>query len=521
MRAAVAIAALSLAACHVNVEGAPCSVPGTTTECPSGQACGNDGKCSERAAACVGAQTFCRPGVTPKRCRASPAAIETCIGDDICGTWAALNGDTCTTGLVCALPGGVPSCACAAVSEILVDQSAPSGSLAPTGAPQPAECRFKKLGDALAYAATFPPPVPAEITVRALGTPTPGAPIQFAAESFPLVVPHGVTLATSAAQPNPSDWVISATAGPHNMIELHDGAVIDGFTLHGAPATGNGIVVVCGSTAPATARNIVLDGGNTLDRGVVVTGTCGVTATQLDVSAMTKSGLYVNTGSPVGLTVTGGSLRNNIQSGAEVVAGELSISGAAARFDISGNGQHGVRAATDQVGPQPIALSLTYVDVHENGEVGVLAKDLTSTSSASIASSLLRKNLASSSLSQYGTGRSAGGLLVWGNLPMTQAAPPVPAFAFKGNTVCSNAGDEIGVFSNDPWPLSGDFCDPTSSNVFVNPGASSYYIYSTSTGDDVPATSNWWSPNPPTGFIVKAAIVPSCGPVTVTPPECN
>ena len=58
--AALAAALLALAGCKVEVEGAPCSVPGQGADCPSGQACGNDLRCSMAAASagCV----FCTDG---------------------------------------------------------------------------------------------------------------------------------------------------------------------------------------------------------------------------------------------------------------------------------------------------------------------------------------------------------------------------------------------------------------------------------------------------------------------------
>ena len=76
MRAAiVAVATLALVACQVNVEGAHCNQPGSAEQCPSGQACGNDGRCSERAAAC-GAR--CTPGEVRCGGTSGSAAVKTC-----------------------------------------------------------------------------------------------------------------------------------------------------------------------------------------------------------------------------------------------------------------------------------------------------------------------------------------------------------------------------------------------------------------------------------------------------------
>jgi hypothetical protein len=414
--------------------------------------------------------------------------------------------------------------------DIVVDTAAPPSALVPSGAAQPAACRFAKLGDALTYARDVwlpaHAPTSTAVTVRAIGSSMPGNPVIFDAESFPLVVARGVTLATSATPSEAANWIVSAAATGSNLVELHDGAIIDGFTVRSVSATGDGIVVACLGATPARLRNVVVDGGAALARGVVVgDGPCGLEATQLNVTNATKSGLHVDTGSTaIGITVTDGSLKSNGESGAEVVSGLLSISGSAARFDISSNARHGVRAVTNQVTPRPISLSLALADVHNNGQVGVLVRDLTATSAASVTSTYIRKNSATPAFSLYGTGRIAGGLLLWGRLPMTQDPTPVPAFAFKANTVCSNAGDAIGIFSDDPWPLSGDPCPPVGSNnnAFAFPALSSYYVFSTTTTSTlVPARNNYWAPNPPTGLVVNADYVPSCGTPPAIPTECN
>jgi hypothetical protein len=157
-------------------------------------------------------------------------------------------------------------------------------------------------------------------------------------------------------------------------------------------------------------------------------------------------------------------------------------------------------------------LELHLADVHENGEVGVLVKELGSGSSVAVTSSRIRKNTGTSAFSVYGNNRVAGGLLLWGNMPTT--------FEFQGNTVCSNSTDQVGVYSDDRWNLSAADC--TSSNVFVRPG-SGYYVYSTTELPDVevPAINNRWAPNPPTGLVVKTTIAPSCGSVLPAPVFCQ
>lgn len=511
MRVAFALAAaVVVTACQVNVEGAPCAIPGTATDCPDGQACGNDLKCSEEAGSCVAAKTFCTQDTD--LCRGNVPGH--CAPSGACGRFTATMSD-CGP-LVCDMTIASPYCRCpthVAGTEFAVDpaNSAPPATGA-TGVLTPAQCRYGRLGDAIAAAVAHGGPT----TVRAYRN---RPQIVFDAETFPLVVPRAVTLQTSDDPASPANWLISAPAGTSDLIRVEDGAVLDGFSVATAAATGDGIVVQCGAGASVSPllSNVVVDGGNTLRRGVAVEGACGLNASELRVSRASRAGLYVNT--PAGaqpVTVTGGSLQSNGESGVEVVSGQVTLAGlGTAPLDVSGNKRHGIRASPDAISPLGIALTIGSADVHDNGEVGILVKDLVQgSSSVSISSTLIRKNSATAAYSQYGTGRLAGGVLLWGNLPT--AAP----FAFKGNTICANASDGVGVYSNDGWSLSGDAgCDATK-NVFVMHAVSGYYVYSTTTGGDIPAQNNAWDPDPPTGLVMKASYVPSCG-VPSVPAACN
>ncbi|HET8542429.1 MAG TPA: hypothetical protein VFL83_21325 [Anaeromyxobacter sp.] len=510
---AAAALALALAACSVDVEGAPCRVPGEATDCPSGQACTPALICSKHVGGCVAAGTFCTPG--GRRC--AGALREACVGGDDCGVWQVVE-DCGASGLACGDPGGAPACVCPApAAEIVVDVAAPRGDVVPTGAAQPAACRFGTIGAALAYARdTWPavhPGTPA--VVRAVGAATAEAPLVFAGETFPIRIPAGVTLATASSPPAPLAWVVRAdpqTAS--NVLELESGAVVEGFTLRSASATGDGIVVACGTgSAPAVANDVRVEGGGFLLHGVTVTGGCGLTASELVVSGATKSGVRVNAASPtVGVTITGGAIQGCGESGAEVLGGLLVLQGKTTgsgdvHLEIESNARHGVRAAPAPLSPRAIDLRLHLADVHDNGEVGVLVKDLGPSSTVRISSSRLRKNTGTNVHSVYGNGRIAGGLLLWGNMPTR--------FELHGNTLCANSVDQVGVYSDDRWPLSAPDC--TASNVFVKPG-SGYFVYSTTElpNNEVPAENNRWSPNPPPPSLVMSAdFTPSCGLATV------
>jgi len=96
MRAALPLAALALAwaACSVSTEGAPCATAGTSTDCPSGQACGANLRCSVEAAGpgCI----TCSTGAT--RCETSAQACQA-TPDGACNAWVTTA--TCTGTQVC------------------------------------------------------------------------------------------------------------------------------------------------------------------------------------------------------------------------------------------------------------------------------------------------------------------------------------------------------------------------------------------------------------------------------------
>ena len=101
-------AALALAACTVNVEGAPCSAPGATVDCPDKQACGNDLRCSARALDCKTTGSMCTPG--PAEC-ISAQVSKRCDGSDpVCGTW--VTDDCAARGMGCGTRGSSGACEC-------------------------------------------------------------------------------------------------------------------------------------------------------------------------------------------------------------------------------------------------------------------------------------------------------------------------------------------------------------------------------------------------------------------------
>ncbi len=482
MRVALPIvAALALAACQVDVEGAPCATPGARTDCPDGQACGNDLKCSTRAAGCKAAQAFCTPGATPaaspKRCRGDAAAIQTCTNaDEVCGAWAVVSAqDDCASGsLECREPSaGQPACLCRIPTDaIRVDAAAAPGLLARTGADQPSQCRFAKLGDALAYAKDvwMPAHGDAPATVRAVGAPAPGTPVVFGAESFPLVIPSGVTLST-AASPTPADWVISANPDASvDVIQLHDGATIEGFTVRSVSARGDGIAAAtCGSTTPPAIRSVIVEGGAQVARGVSVSGACGALLERVDVSGATGAALEIATPASAPVTARGSRFHGSDDVGIRATGGILSFEPSGmTQTEVTDNVGNGVVLGNGVGGGSAkIEATLAGVLVARNGGAGLFVNSVPATSKLTMTSCDVHSNATSAPImyGPAGNRRSAGGVL------LTQAS--LAAFDLRGNRIYANHGgtgaDELAFESTGPWTLSSGVC--TTSNAFGCVGA--------------------------------------------------
>jgi hypothetical protein len=121
MRRHLALLALALAACTVDVEGAACSDDG---HCPSGQRCGYDRTCSTAAAACAGpicAQAECN-GQTLRACVPDAQGLCASLADSTCSPHQACHAGTvscdcvpdgCTAGAdsFCSATGELVACA--------------------------------------------------------------------------------------------------------------------------------------------------------------------------------------------------------------------------------------------------------------------------------------------------------------------------------------------------------------------------------------------------------------------------
>lgn len=303
-----ALAALALAGCSLDLEGAACETPGATSQCPDGQRCGIDLRCGSQA---------------------------------------------------------VTSCPDRAGAELVVDPAAgsPAGWPAPTGVRSPAGCRFPTLEQGLAaardvpgavvvaagaaetYPVTATLAVPAGVTLRSDDAPpSPGASRVLSLEGAALTA--GVTLA--------------------------EGASLSGFTVRNgsAPAAAVGVDVACGA-GPATARlqDVIVEaaGSPALATGVRAGGSCPVELARVTVRGAAGPGLLVArdapaAGAPLPTLLATDSTFDGNGEGVRVASGDVTLQ----RALVKGSAAVGVTVAKDA------ALDVEDSTVRGNGDTGVV-----------------------------------------------------------------------------------------------------------------------------------------------------
>ncbi|HYG66228.1 MAG TPA: right-handed parallel beta-helix repeat-containing protein, partial [Anaeromyxobacteraceae bacterium] len=438
-RIAFLAAALLAAGCQVETEGAACDLPGATDQCPSGQACGNDGKCSTRAASC--AETRCEVGA--KECRdGAPAVIAECRGTDpVCGVWETV--ETCATGLVCG--EGAAACACPlAASKTYYFDPERSGDLGvePTGAPFPAECQLPSLEDALAAASAAPG-----------GRAVAGAGVSSHALGATLEIPEGVTLAVAAPDVAKVTLAVGALdAATRPAVVLHAGSALEGYVIRNEGATqGRAIEVACDAGAPARLAAVEIaaekaDVGR-FTTGVHVAGACGLEASDLAVAGASAAGLRVETPRATGTSVANATLSANGE-GVHLRSGALTLRDVV----VADNAGAGILAGESAGGSE---LDVERCTATRNGDSGMV---LFNNSRIRLVDNTVTANEAASTWSAVA--RKVGGLVFRGDPPPPALAGEPPSLLFHGNTVTGNSGDQVLVYlANGPWLLDGGDCE--------------------------------------------------------------
>jgi hypothetical protein len=486
MRRALALLAavlpLALAACSVDVEGAPCTTPGTTTDCPSGQACGNGGTCSERAASCATPESRCTPGVSRCAGVAATERAETCTdADPVCGTWTVT--DCASRGLVCGTrsPGSEAACECRTDfegPEFAADpvEGSPSGAAPfPTGAASPPECRFRSLRDAVPRAGQLAGPAAVQVH-GALG-----AQVVFDNGSGDgLVIPATVTVIAAPAPAGPT-VLRGAAAGSQALVGLQ--GRLEGFRIERTGGDGPAVATSCGAQGKPSLSGVVVDGGGSMTTGVDVWGACGADLTGVDVSRVAGPALLVHSGASAEVKVYAGKLRDSTV-GASVTGGKVTFGSEGdplGSVEVTGNTREGV------VGAAGAATDVRLYDakIHGNGGTGFVVDRVSAGSAITLRGCDVHSNGgAVGAPRKYGPGtqRTAGGVLaVQGTLP----------FSFSSNRVYGNAGDQLAFeSSSSAWSIAPVECG-ASSNLFtcVAPGA---YAIGIAGGGQVDARNTVW-----------------------------
>ncbi|HEX9049709.1 MAG TPA: hypothetical protein VF841_04170 [Anaeromyxobacter sp.] len=512
MRPALALAAalpLALGACKVDVEGAPCGAPGTTGDCPSGQACGNDGRCSERAAACTASR--CTPGET--RCAGVDAKerAETCTdADPACGAWSATG---CTAqGLECGTRSGAATCECPAFSgaELAADPIAGSISGAspfPTGAAAPAGCRFRRLGDALASAGALAASGP--VTVRAYATPAQALVVfgDVATGDGPIAIPPGVTVAGAAGATTLLRFE-AATAAPLVALEGQLGA----FRIEAVAATGPAVLAGCGSSGAPALADVAVDGGGALTTGVEVSGTCGAQLSGVTVARVAGPALRVDADPAAQVTIQGGALRDS-DVGARIAGGKVTfgVDGDPTRsVEVTGNAHEGVLLSPGAT----IDARLYGARIHGNAGTGLVVEPVTASAVSLLACDVFSNGGGAPRGYGPGGGRSVGGVLV---------AQNGISLALWGNRVYANAADQLAFESSAAWSIAPSACG-AASNLFACVATGSYAV-AVAGGGTVDAANTVWPAVPFASYVsagVTAAPTSYCNTLAGVPatPAC-
>ena len=435
--ALVALAA-GLASCSVDVEGATCKAVGTVDNCPSGQACGTDLKCSVKAAGCAP----CEVG-NPAQCRDGDVKQCSAAGDPVCGSWVTVT--HCEAGLqTCQAPGGVPTCACDHWTVI------------PGVRPAAAICTQPSIKLAIDEAVKFPSP---RVFLGGAAPATYGNELEDAA---PVVIRAGVTLvgddSSAAAATN---RIIEVRGAATSAMVVEAGASVRGLTVRrfdaGAPAVG----ILVDGASPAGGNSLasvrVDVGGTSVPFGVGLRIAGGnavvndVAVGNVVVQGATVAGLEVNRYAASHVVLVTGSTFDQNQVGVSLVRGDLTLSGAVVK-----------RSVAEGVSSVSATASFTSRDglIARNGATGIV---LTAVQSLVLERNRICGNSGTDKL-YGGQTRKVGGLYSQGPRP--------PVLTFAGNRIHANAGDQMYVVASaGTWDVSGpgglDGCATGVPNVFA------------------------------------------------------
>lgn len=434
--ALAAVAAALLGACAVDVNGAPCAVPGTTTDCPGGQACGNDLRCSARALACAASR--CTPGagdacLDPAGAGTGTAVARWCDArDPVCGAWVE---DRCADrGLVCGGRSGGARCECAASAAreltVLPDGGTAAALPYATGAASPPGCAFRTLGAALARARDLRRLDPASVvTVTAAGVPA-GSTRTFSeasGEQFALTVQAGVVLRTDARSGGGTYELAQDHPGGSTSVVLYAGAALDGFTIRNVAAGAvQAVLHLCGGGVdPAIVSSVdVVAGAGGAPAATGISGVDDCPLVLADVRVR-DAGVGIRWESAAQLTMSGGAVTGSAGDGIVAAGGRVLLED----VRVAGNAGRGVDASH-------AAVEIRRARIVRNGDTGLAVADAPE---LRVSGTTVWANGATTAWAgpSSGIARRAGGLALSG--------PPPAAGSLElwGNRVYGNGGDQV------------------------------------------------------------------------------
>lgn len=430
-------AGVLLAACTVEVEGAPCAVPGATADCPRDQACGNDRRCSARALACAASR--CTPAVGGD-CLGDPVGIATgtayarrCVDSDpVCGAWDVV---PCEAGLACGHQSGGATCECppnpTRVLVVAPDGSPPGPPLHPSGIAAPAGCAFATLSDALDRAGALHALDPSgDVTVRAVGA-SAGNPRSFSAtsgERFPLRLGAGIALVSDGPSDDKRYEIVYArpATGTVALALEGPGSLLAGFTIrNGDGGLEDAAVLTSCAVGPVFVSSIVVEGrgddGARLGTGLLGSA-CATVVDGLEVRDVAEAAISWSAST---LVIANSVLTRSGGAGIRLRGGTLEATG----LRVAENAGMGIDAATGSKKRVVLARSR----IVRNGDTGIGVAGGT----ASISRSTIFGNRATTGWSSprhlWGITRLAGGIVLSEAVLETWAA----------NRVYSNSGDQV------------------------------------------------------------------------------
>jgi hypothetical protein len=417
--------------CNASQVGTYCAGAKMVATCTAASGCFN----SSNAITCPGRQTCQGPaGTAACKCPAAgttegtgcaTAGATACGGDTVLTCTADTTGSTCLTwvktsdcatlaagAFVCGTRGGPAACQCPdpSATQLFVDPVGgnDTATIVPNGASKPAACRFRTLTKALTAVTT---------TRKKLVALTTTPPASFSAETFPLMIPAGVTVTTGDTTPAPGNYTLvfngaSATAG----VVLASGAVLEGFIVQAGSGNPAAAALSCSAGAVTVrASNIIGGAAAAVTKpatGIAVGGSCTAALQDLEVRTF-RVGVSVASTATAASTISDSTLRDDGTTGAGaallLAAGKLTATKLTINKSTAGSASWGVVLEGSSATSAP-ALTATDLTIAALPQPGLELR----TGAAAPSATVTTGNIAAGLVAEVGVRTSAGTLALTG-----------------------------------------------------------------------------------------------------------